>query len=306
MLKVDLSVIIVNWNTCSLLMQCIDSIQGSKPGYSFDIWVIDNHSTDDSVQMIRQDYPTVSLIGNTENVGFSRANNQALRLCSGRYVLLLNSDAFVQENALARMIQFMEAHAEAGIVGANLFYPDGRPQMAHGPLPSLVSEMISLLGLDRFQRRAGNGLDKGWIETGVVGGACLLARRSMLDQIGLLDERYFMFSEEIDLCRRAHQAGWKVAFLPSARVIHLEGGSTGRTPERILRLYRSKLLYFEKHHGQVAHQVLFAAIRLATILKVITFSICGWLVKDRRASADFWRQVLRKLPELKVSFESCS
>lgn len=293
---VDLSVAVVSWNTCALLACCVQSIYDTIEDMEFEIFVVDNASTDGSAAMVRDRFPEVRLIENDENVGFARANNQAVQQSVGRYILLLNSDACVVKNAIERMVRVMDAHADVGIVGADLISPDGNPQLDHGSFPTLTSEVGSLLGLDKFHLYFPRHFALGcFVETGWVSGACLMARRRMLEQVGLLDEGFFMFSEEIELCRRARAAGWNVVHLPSARVVHIGGGSTGLTPERILRLYRGKLQYFDKTQGPVAKCTLLGAIWCATGLKVLVYTLLHGLSMGRVRRDVLWRAVAKGL-----------
>ena len=285
----DLSIIIVNWNTRDLLIQCLDSVYSTVQGLESEVWVVDNASTDGSAALVRDAFPEVRLIENAQNLGFARANNQALEKCTGRYALLLNSDAFLGAGAAAALIKALEADPRAGIAGARLVYPDGRAQRSYSRLPGLLGEVGSLLGLDKLNQGAG-GREKGDMkEVGAVSGACLLARRAMLAQIGLLDERFFMFSEEIDLCRRALAAGWKVVHVPAAQVVHLGGGGSGLTARRVLQLYKGKLQYFEKHFGLNTSHILFIAMRATSRMK----AWCYALTSPRKAA--LWREVCRGL-----------
>lgn len=282
----DLSIIIVNWNTRDLLRQCLGSVYNTIPGLAFEVWVVDNASTDGSAGMVREAFAGVRLIENNENLGFARANNQALAACTGRYALLLNSDAFLGAGAAEALVQALEADPRGGIAGARLVCPDGRAQRSYGRLPSLIGEVGSLLGLDKWkQGRGGKGEGRRVKEVGMVNGACILVRRAMLDEIGLLDERFFMFSEEVDLCKRASIAGWKVVHVAGAKVVHVGGGSSGLTSRRVLQLYRSKLQYFHKHHGDRLSRTLFIAMRGCSRFKAWFYSPFN----DKRAA--LWREV---------------
>jgi GT2 family glycosyltransferase len=284
----DLTIIIVNWNTRELLRGCLESVFGTVRGLPFEVWVIDNGSTDDSGAMVRAEFPQVRLIENNENLGFAKANNQALKDCSGRYALLLNSDAFLMEGAVEGLMAALVREARAGVAGARLEYPDGRGQRSHGNLPSPIGEMLSLVGLDkrRDQKMSGEGGERVQpVDT--VDGACMMVSKELLDEIGLFDERFFMFSEEIDLCKRAQEAGWRVIYVPGARAVHVGGGSSGFTAGRVLRLYRAKLQYIEKHHGQWQANALSATMWLTSTLKSIIY-----LAWDGKRAA-FWREVSR-------------
>jgi N-acetylglucosaminyl-diphospho-decaprenol L-rhamnosyltransferase len=283
---VELSIIIVNWNTREMLRQCLEAVYGTVVGLDYEVWVVDNASRDGSAAMVREAFPRAQVIVNNENLGFARANNQALEKCSGRYMLLLNSDAYLTNGAVDALVQALEADFRAGIAGARLVCPDGRAQRSYGRLPSLLGEVGSLLGLDKWkQGRGEKGEGRRVKEVGMVSGACILVRRAMLDEIGLLDERFFMFSEEVDLCKRASMAGWKVVHVAGAIVVHVGGGSSGLTSRRVLQLYRAKLQYFHKYHGQRLSRALFIAMRGCSRFKAWFYS----LFNGKRAA--MWREV---------------
>ncbi len=270
-----LSIVIVNWNTCDLLAQCLESI-GSDPALVTDghrdppvgrsslstaphtlgteIWVVDNASTDGSPQMVRERFPWVHLIENRENVGFAAANNQAIRRSEGRYVLLLNSDAEVQPGALEALVAFMDSQPRAGASGARLLNADGTLQPSCHPMLTPGREFWRLLFLERLWPRATYPMRRWDLEAPrpveVIKGACLLLRREALDQVGLLDEGYFMYTEEVDLCYRLAQAGWQLWWVPRAEVIHHEAQSSRQAAERMyLQLYRSKVQFYRKFGG---------------------------------------------------------
>ena len=266
-----------------------------------EIFVVDNASNDGSNEMVRECFPQVRLIVNQENLGFARANNKAIRESIGRYVSLLNSDAFLSGDAIQQMAHLMEIHPAIGIVGANLYSPDGKPQVSHGPLPTVAVEAMSLFSLDKILKTTPlQKLNKPHFETGWVDGACLMVRRNALDQIGLLDETFFMFSEEVDLCCRAYKAGWRVVHLPNALVMHIGGGSTGITSCRILELYRGKLHYFAKHKGYWDFQLLLGLMWLSTLVKIFTYITLRWLTINRLQKDNLWWEVAKGLPSVMV------
>ena len=252
---VNLSIIIVNWNTRDLLVQCLASVYGNPPIGEFQVIVVDNGSTDGSVAMVSERFPQIQLVANDKNVGFVRGNNQAMPLSRGRHVLLLNSDTIVQANALSRMVEFMDAHPDAGIVGSYVLNPDGTPQACFWKFPTLVSETAYAFGLDSrqpFSTWFGPqlGFEKEYLQIDWVLGASLLIRRAALDQAGLLDEQFFMYSEEVDLCYRVAQAGWKNYVLGTARITHFGGQSSRQMPAPMkAELFHNKIKYFRKHKG---------------------------------------------------------
>lgn len=273
----DVSVIVVNWNTRELLAKCLRCVQDTVQRVSCEIIVIDNASSDDSVAMVRRDFPAVRLIANTENVGFARANNQGIPLAQGRYVLLLNSDAFVRPNCIDRMVAFMDAHPKAGMAGCKLLYEDGRLQPSCARFPTLLTELFTAFGLDKLFSRSklfGRYLMTDWDyndtrPVDVIMGAFMLVRREVIQQIGMLDESFFMYSEEVDWCYRCQQAGWQVLFTPEAETVHLWGGSTGSIKvETLLRLYRARVQFFRKHYGRLSAFLYKCILGLNALIRV--------------------------------------
>lgn len=252
-----LSIVIVNWNTETLLRDCLASIAANPPEGACEVIVVDNASTDGSAAMVRDVFPEVRLLANGENVGFAGANNQGIEASSGEMILLLNADTVVRAGALETLLRFMENHPEAGAAGARLLNPDGSLQHSCSPLPTLLGEGLHLFHLDYRQRRAMQAWDVSRPRpVDVLLGACMLLRRAAVEQVGLLDEGYFMYSEEVDYCRRLQDAGWTLYWAPEAEVVHYGGQSTRQAAtEMFLRLYAGKLRYFRKHDGQRAGQI---------------------------------------------------
>ncbi len=292
-ISADISVIVVNWNTRQMLSQCLKSVRDNLQDLLIESFVVDNGSTDGSTEMVRNDFPEVNLIENIQNVGFAKANNQAIRLSVGRYILLLNSDAILTPMAIQKMVRLMDSDQSIGIAGAQLVYPDGRPQGCHGPLPSFWSEVLGLYGFDRFRTVKVGRLD--YTETGEVGGACMLIRKKLLDLIGMLDENFFMFNEEFDLCNRCHKAGSKVVHVASATIIHVRGGSTNNTVRRIVQLYANKLRYFNKYFGQKAERRLKVMMIIAAKVKWLFYLILRLLSLGRIQKDKLWSDVINEL-----------
>ncbi|MBL8162434.1 MAG: glycosyltransferase family 2 protein [Anaerolineae bacterium] len=256
----DVSIIIVNWNTKDLLAKCLRCVQETVKQVSYEIYVVDNASSDGSPDVLRRDFPDVKLIANTDNVGFARANNQAMRVCQGRYILLLNSDAFVKENTIDAMVRFMDAHADAGMAGCKLLYEDGRLQPSCAMFPTLLTEVFIAFGLDKLLSRSkifGRYMMTDWDYNDVrvvdvIMGAFMLARAEVVRQVGLMDEAFFMYSEEVDWCYRFKAAGWPVYFTPEVETVHLWGGSSKAVKvETLIRLYRARTQFFRKHYGRL-------------------------------------------------------
>ncbi len=229
---IDISIIIVNWNTRQLLLNCLASIHKTVRRVSFEIFVVDNGSTDGSVEAVSSAYPAVNMIENSSNLGFARANNRALKRMQGRYAVLLNSDTLLKETSLERMLGFMERHPEAGMCGPQLLNPDDSKQNSVGDFPMLITEFVSRSLVralfPRTYRKAfktKHAVFTGPAVVDFVVGACMMVRKSAIDAVGRLDEDYFFLYEETDWCFRMHRAGWLVYHLPDAAIYHLGGQS---------------------------------------------------------------------------------
>jgi GT2 family glycosyltransferase len=282
----DLSILIVNWNTRDLLSQCLFSVYAHPPAGSFEVIVVDNASADGSAAMVRRCFSQITLIENDQNPGFAAANNQAIALSRGRYLLLLNPDTIVYPGALSALITFMDQNPAAGAAGSMLLNPDGSLQPSCHPEPTLTRELWRLFHLDKLKPYALYPMET-WPadqprEVDTIQGAALLIRRSVVDEVGLLDDRYFMFSEEVDWCVRIRRAGWPIYWVPQSRVIHFGGQSTGQVATAMfVQLYRGKLQYFRNHYGAI-HGLLYKGellLAAAARLLVIPFA---WLLQPTR------------------------
>jgi GT2 family glycosyltransferase len=270
----DLSIIIVNWNTCDLLADCLKSIYTTTQDLSFETIVIDNGSSDGSVARVQAEFPQVRLVVNGQNVGFAPANNQGIARGQGRYLLLLNSDTQVQPGALAALVRFADAQPQAGVVGCRLLNADGSLQPSWANFPTVWTEVTGQLV--RGGRVVANQAEA--VEVDWVGGACFLVRAKAVAAVGLLDERYFMYAEEVDWCYRMQQYGWKIYYLVNAQVIHLGGGSASRASfGQLRRLYESKLRFFAKHYGHRQAEWLRYGLIVANGLGLARRLLIGWL-----------------------------
>jgi GT2 family glycosyltransferase len=269
-----LSVIIVNWNTCRLLDQCLDSVFENLDGIDAEIWVVDNASSDDSVPMVQDKYPEVKLILNEENCGFAGANNLAIQQSSGDYVLLLNPDTKLKPGSLSTLLKFVQANPEAGAVGARLLNADGTLQRSCYPRPTLFREFWRMFNLDSIWSLAKYPIQRWSLneprEVDVLMGACMLVGKKILDKVGLLDEKFFMYSEEVDLCYRIQQSGHSLYWLPEAEVVHYGGQSTSQVAdEMFLRLYEGKILYFRKHYSRSVVMLYKAILYTASLARLV-------------------------------------
>lgn len=300
----NLSIIIVSWNTKELLAQCLASLARHPLSTAHETIVVDNGSHDGSPQLVAAQYPHVQLIENPDNRGFSRANNQAIRRAQGKYILLLNPDTEVHAHALDRLVQFLEENPEAGAVGARILNPDGTLQHSCSPAPTLRNEWLHLFHLDRERRQGmANWSTDTPRQVETLLGACLMFRRQIIEQIGMLDEGYFMYSEEVDFCYRLRQAGWRLYWLPQATVIHYGGQSTQQiATEMFMQLYQNKLRYFRKHRGRLGGWTYKLILLSASIMR-LALSPLSWLEKPpkrqqhRALATRYWR-LLTALPNL--------
>lgn len=302
-----LSVIIVNWNTGELIRRCVESVYADLPEDETEVFIVDSASTDGSTQMLQAHFPQASYVYSPQNIGFGPANNLALRQATGDWILLLNPDTLVHPGAIRSLLAFMEQHPEAGAAAARLLNPDGSLQHSCSPEPTLGSEFLRLFHLGGV-RPDGYYAMESWDPTqarqvDVILGACMLLRKPVLDQVGFFDERFFMYNEETDLCRRIRQAGWKIYWAPQAQVTHYGGQSTRQmAAEMFVQLYRAKITYFRKYHSPL--QV--AAYKLILFLTSLPRLALGLVAQlepagrgeKHRAIAANYQRLLRALPGL--------
>jgi len=282
-----ISVIILNWNTRDLLAQCLNSIEQHKGNLQLEIIVVDNASTDGSQAMLKEKYPQIPLIANNQNMGFAKGNNQAMQVAHGDYFLLWNSDAFATPGAIQSLLHLAEKEPKAAIVGAQLRNADNSFQASYTPFPNQWREFLILTGLGRTllghaYPSLGPEEEKGPQMVDYVEGACLLVRRQAFQEVGGLDEGYFMYAEEVDWCYTMAKHGWQVWYQPEAKVIHLGGASSaGRRTHREADLYRSRIRFFRKHYGGRSAQLLKIQIYTATALKNVIHGILRRLTRGR-------------------------
>ncbi|MEB3103758.1 glycosyltransferase family 2 protein [Ferviditalea candida] len=254
----DVSIIIVNFNTCELTLNAIQSVFQSRTDYSYEIILIDNASTDGSVDRIRKEYPSVHLIVNRDNLGFSKANNQGIRAASGRYILLLNSDTVMQPETLDVMVRFMEDHPEVGAGGCKVVLPDGTLDRAcRRGFPTPLASFYYAFGFSRlFPRHPRfNQYQLSYLDpdqdypVDSLMGAFMLVRKETIDQVGQLDEDFFMYGEDIDWCYRIKHGGWHVYYYPYTTIIHYKRASSRNKPFKIIyEFHRAMLLFHNKHY----------------------------------------------------------
>ena len=284
MMNAKLSIIIVNYNVKHFLEQALLSVRKAAQGLEAEVWVVDNNSVDDSVPMVREKFPEVKLIANKDNPGFSIANNQAIRESAGAYVLLLNPDTVVEEDTFTQCLSFMDAHPEAGGLGVRMIDGSGKflPESKRG-FPSPWVAFCKTVGLSRLfpRSRTFNHYHLGYLdeheiaEVQVLSGAFMLLRRSALDQVGLLDEAFFMYGEDIDLSYRIIQGGYKNYYFPSTSIIHYKGESTKKGSLNYVKAFYTAMIIFARKHFQgdkarIFTLMLQAAIYFRALLTVLS------------------------------------
>ena len=264
----ELSIIIVSWNVEGHLKRCLRSIYAvpaQRAEIEMEVIVVDNASIDDTVAMLRREFAQVKLIANGKNKGFAAANNQGMRLAQGIYVMLLNPDTEIVGDALPKMMDYLAQHPEVGLVGPQLLNSDGTVQPSRRRFPTLASAFVESTILQRYLSRSSiltdfyvkDRPDDITQEVDWLVGACLLVPNEVIKQVGMLDERFFMYLEEVDWCYRIKRAGWKIVYLPTAQVIHHYGQSADQDiPHRHIYFNDSKCKFYEKYYGLAVGRIL--------------------------------------------------
>ena len=297
-----LSIVILSWNVRELLRKCLASLPWTDP--QVEVIVVDAGSADGSAEVARQEFPAARLIAQPDNLGYTRGNNLGLRAATGRYLLILNPDTEVVGDALTRMLAYMDGHSQTGLLGPQLVSPDGSVQSTRRRFPTLLTAFFESTWLQPLAPRsllnryyALDLSDDAISEVDWVMGAALLVRREAYEQVGGFDEGFFMYSEEVDWCRRIKAAGWQVVYFPPARVIHHAGRSSEQVPAAThIRFNASKVRYFRKYHGLLAAEALRLYL-LGNFAVQLGLEAAKWLVGSRRPLraarvAAYW-QVLR-------------
>jgi len=282
------SVIIVSFNVKELLRQCLNSLR--KEQTLMEIFVVDNASQDGTIEMLKSefsDWRALNIITNEVNIGFSRANNQAISKCSGRYILFLNPDTIILPGAITALVEYLETHIDVGIVGPRLIYSDGSLQLSCGTRPYLLGTIFDsfmlyklsprLFGRNRYMEWEHNEeRDVGW-----VSGACLMIRKELALSLKGFDENFFFTGEDVDLCLRVWQRGYRVVYYPKVAIIHLEGQSSRKNRTQIiLKAYQSKLYFYRKYKGKLTVIFLRGVFFLSSLVKTIFACIIGSVKPD--------------------------
>jgi N-acetylglucosaminyl-diphospho-decaprenol L-rhamnosyltransferase len=306
---VDVTAIIVSYNTAHLLEQAIGLLKESAAGMTLQISIVDNASRDGSVALIHQRFADCDFIANTANVGFGRANNQMLASARGRYVLLLNTDAFVEPQTLHKTVEFMDQNPRCGVLGVRLEGRDHVLQPSCRYFPTPWNSFLVRTGLNRVFTSARLVDDMGWDHASVrecdwVPGCYYLVRREVIEEVGLFDPRFFLYYEEVDHCRAVKAAGWKVVYFPHTTVIHI-GGESAKSDGRLTSSggqiaelqVESELLYFRKHHGWsglLAHLALKLLADVALVVKALLRQRAVGILRAQWRDWVVWSKLLRR------------
>ena len=297
---VDISVVIVGWNAEHYLDLCLESLAKAPPRRSMEVFVVDNASTDDSVKMIEAKYPWVKLIKSSENLGFAKGNNVAIRQCHGRYIALVNPDVIVFPGCLDALADVLDANPKVGNVGPRVFNPDMSMQSTCRRFPTLWNNFCSATHLESLFK--GNQFFAGehmfyfphdrTLAVDVIVGCFSMIRRETLDEVGLLDEDLFMYGDDVDWCRRARNAGWEVMFYPGGQAIHDRGKTTAPYPVRFaVAQQRSVLLYWRKHHSFLGVLGIRAIMLFHHLLRYTLSLLLSLVRPKKKAQADLKKQV---------------
>lgn len=292
----DLSIALVNWNNREYLEQCLDSIAGAQLPLDYEIVVSDNGSTDGSLRMLAERYPHVIVVENGENVGVARGNNQCIRHSSGLYIYILNNDTIVNRHSIMRMVTFLDEHPEAGAAGGNLLNPDGSFQSSFCQFPTLWEEFLIVTHIGRAMNPhfpSHNGPYPHVREVDWISSASIVVRREAIEGIGLIDEEYFIYSDETDWQYRLWDAGCKVYYLPDVTTVHFGGGSFKPGGRRFTLVYRGRMLFARKHYSRLyslAQRAMFAAAALGRqVIWLILSPTSRWGDVARKQRISNWK-----------------
>lgn len=309
--KADLTIIIVNWNTEQYLANCLKSLFDQKQNIDYEVIVVDNGSKDASIRIIKEKFPQARLVENNANLGFSKANNQGLKLADSRYMMLLNPDTIVKEGTLGKLVNFLEENPEACAVGPKLLNPDGTTQREgyYRRFPTILQVTLFYTPLRRLALRIPFLVKKFWenfdenhtCEVEQIPGAALCLRREALDKVGVLEERYPIWFEDVDWCYRARKLGFKLIFYPEAEITHFGGGSFAlwSEKEKMLRLFSSMYIFFKLNHGFLKAELVRLIVLISTVASISlnfirkTFNLKGFKKEDYEARTWFLTRFLK-------------
>ena len=282
-----ISVIIVSWNVKRYLVDCLNSLQQYPPSHKYEIIVVDNNSIDGTSDLVKEKFPYINFIKNEQNLGFAAANNRGIKVAKGLYIFLLNPDTIVHKGAVDRLIGFMDDNPDVGACGPKLLNADGTTQGSVRQFPTFRAALYRhtifkvLLIFRKQQHRymmRHFSYDR-QMDVDQVTGAAFMTRKSIVDQIGAMDEQFFMYYEEVDFCYRVNKAGYRIVFTPTAAITHFGGQSSGQIPiENRMMLVKSMLMFFRKHRGRFVTGLFNVLFKPAVILRDINNIAVGCLM----------------------------
>lgn len=282
-----LSIIVVSWNVRDDIARCLRSIEENRPSCEFEIIVVDNASSDDSVDVLTKDFPDVVTVVNSENRGFAAANNQGIKAAKGEYILLLNPDTIVHAGALDRLIGFLDDNSDIGVCGPKLLNKDGITYHSIGRFPTFRATLhgktfFRSMGIFRGYHKKLRTNDSSYdrqTDVDQLSGAALLIRRSVIEEVGLMDESFFVYYEDVDLCLRIRKASWRIVYVPGSLITHIGGRSTVQvSASKRIMLYKSLLIYFGKHRGRLATGLFSLVFKPGVIIREILNIFSGTVI----------------------------
>lgn len=280
----DVSVLIINYNTKDLTANCIKSIYASDTKYSFEIILVDNASSDSSVDSIEKIFPKVRLIENKQNVGFARANNQAANVAAGRYLYILNSDTEIEKDVIDKVISYGDSNKKAGIIGTMVIFPDGHLQKNFYKFPSFFSELIFFtLGIIKsndwflfnLNKYKGNQITEPF-EVDVIAGCSMFVRRQVYEELGLFDEKFFMYYEDSEFCHRVKNSGYQCIYFPMSVVEHMHKGSASKNDDNfklLLSCFKGACLYFTKVRSSAYSALFIRLCRIVWFIEIVILEV---------------------------------
>ena len=292
----DVSIIIVSWNARQHLLNCLNSVVDTADGYSQEIIVVDNGSSDGSCEFVEKEFPHVRLMKNKDNLGFARANNIGIRESTGRYLCLVNSDVVVLDGCIEGLVKCMDSNPTVGIAGPRILNPDRSLQVTCRHFPSIWNNLCQATGLNKvFPKSAffSEPLMKYWDHDSVrsvdvMSGCFWMVRRQATDEVGLLDEDFFIYGEDIDWCKRFHKAGWDVMFYPEAEAIHFGGASSSNAPVKFyLEMQKADLQYWRKHHGKSGQLTYWMIVLVRQLVRIPIYAFRYVFRAKNRETARF-------------------